>query len=59
MRSAIKCLKCGDVVVSRHRHDFRWCKCETVAIDGGRDYTRVCGNPEDYKIIQVKDSEGI
>lgn len=39
--SAIRCRSCGDVVWSRHRHDFRWCSCKECYIDGGRDYTRV------------------
>lgn len=30
----------GEVVVSRWRHDFRQAKDGTVAIDGGRNYTR-------------------
>lgn len=40
----IKCLKCGDVIDSKHRHDFVWCKCQNVFIDGGDDYTRYGGD---------------
>lgn len=29
----IKCLKCGDIIVSTHRHDFKWCKCKSVFVD--------------------------
>lgn len=46
----IKCLKCGDVLESRHRHDFKMCSCGSCYIDGGNDpYVRVGGNPEDYE----------
>lgn len=39
----IRCLKCGDEPWSQHRHDFRYCKCEAVAVDGGQDYMRRLG----------------
>jgi hypothetical protein len=35
-----KCAKCGDIIVSRHRHDFKSCSCEEIHIDGGNDYCR-------------------
>lgn len=42
MRNRIKCAKCGDIIESLHRHDFKWCSCRSVAVDGGQDYQRVC-----------------
>lgn len=39
--NAYRCPKCGSTVYSRSRHDYRWCPCETIAVDGGLDYTRV------------------
>ena len=36
----IQCNRCGDVIVSLHRHDLKWCKCGDVAVDGGTDYLR-------------------
>lgn len=30
-----KCLVCGDMIVSKHRHDFVWCSCKRLAVDGG------------------------
>ena len=53
MRNRIRCKKCGDVIESLHRHDFKWCKCGSVAVDGGQDYFRRCG--EDYE--EVPDDE--
>jgi len=43
LSNKIKCLKCGDVVESKSVHDFRYCKCGAVAVDGGRDYLRRVG----------------
>ena len=46
----IKCKKCGDIIESMNRHDFKWCSCGECAVDGGHDYLRRCfkGNvPED------------
>ena len=36
----IKCKYCGDVIESRSRHDFKFCSCKKVAVDGGKDYLR-------------------
>lgn len=38
----IKCKKCGDIIESKHRHDFRWCSCKNCAVDGGLDYMKRC-----------------
>lgn len=38
---AIECPSCGDVIFSRARHDFHWCSCGEVAIDGGFDYVKI------------------
>lgn len=35
-----KCKSCGDVIESKHRHDFQACKCGDIFIDGGKDYIR-------------------
>jgi len=37
----LRCLRCKDIVWSRHRHDFRSCKCGACAVDGGRDYLKI------------------
>ncbi len=36
----IKCNHCGDIIVSESVHDFRFCSCGTVAVDGGNEYLR-------------------
>lgn len=40
----VQCLSCGDIIESRHRHDFVSCKCGATSVDGGYDYARVLGN---------------
>lgn len=39
-RNAIRCNHCGDVIESTSVHDFKFCSCETVAVDGGHDYLK-------------------
>jgi hypothetical protein len=39
----IRCDKCQDVIESTHRHDFKWCKCGSIAVDGGTAYLRRVG----------------
>ena len=52
MGKRILCLKCGDVIESLDRHDFRPCFCGAIFIDGGNDYTRIGGNREDYVFVE-------
>ena len=30
-------------------HDFKFCKCGAVAVDGGKEYLRRCGNREGWE----------
>ena len=46
LRNAIRCKKCGDLLVSEHRHDFKICKCGACAVDGGHLYLRRCWDPK-------------
>lgn len=45
----IRCNKCGDTIESTFVHDFKFCKCGAVAVDGGHDYLRRCGNRENWE----------
>ncbi len=45
----IKCKKCGDIIQSKYNHELRACRCGAVAVDGGLEYLRRCGNEEDYE----------
>lgn len=49
--SKLQCKKCGDIIESKYRHDFVWCSCKSIFVDGGKDYFRCGGNPEDMIII--------
>ena len=40
IRNVIKCNHCGDIIESTHVHDFKWCSCQTVAVDGGKSYCK-------------------
>ncbi len=52
-----RCNKCGDVIESKHRHNFVWCKCGAIAVDGGKDYLKRVGNFED--IYDLSETEKI
>ena len=52
----IKCNKCGDIIESTYRHDFKFCKCGAVAVDGGKDYLRRGGNREDWEELSEYES---
>ena len=51
----IQCKKCNDIIESKHVHDFKWCSCKSIAIDGGLEYLRRVGNLED--IIELSEFE--
>ena len=50
IKNVIKCNHCGDIIESKHRHDFKFCKCGTVAVDGGLNYERRLfkNSPDDF-----------
>ena len=49
----IQCNMCGDVIESISVHDFKRCKCGAVAVDGGHEYMKRCGNPEDITELSI------
>ena len=52
----IKCKFCGDIIESKSVHDFKFCKCHRVAVDGGHEYLRRCFQEEnDY--IELSEEE--
>jgi hypothetical protein len=40
IRNSVKCKRCGDEIESTWQHDFKWCSCGDVGVDGGKDYLR-------------------
>ncbi len=53
IKNQIKCLKCGDIIESVTVHDFKWCKCGSCAVDGGKEYLRRTGDPDDYEELSI------
>ncbi len=49
IKNAAKCLKCGDIIESTFRHDFRYCSCQAIFVDGGHDYLRRGGKFENIE----------
>jgi tRNA(Ile2) C34 agmatinyltransferase TiaS len=50
----IQCSKCDDIIESTNRHDFRWCKCGSIAVDGGKSYLRRVG--ELHNIVELSET---
>jgi hypothetical protein len=46
----IRCAKCHDVIQSMYRHDFKFCECGAIFVDGGNDYLRMGGELESIQI---------
>jgi hypothetical protein len=44
VQNAVNCLSCGDLIISKHRHDFVTCTCGAVSVDGGQEYLRRVGD---------------
>ena len=55
----IRCKKCNEIIESTHRHNFKFCQCGAVAVDGGKDYLRRSGNREDWEELSEFEEERI
>ena len=57
IRNRIQCTRCLDIIESTHTHDFKWCKCGTVAVDGGKSYLKRSFkfSPDDF--VELSDVE--
>ena len=49
-KNAIKCKLCGEVIESKHVHDFVQYKCGACAVDRGHNYLRRCFTEKDCYI---------
>jgi len=38
---AFICPNCEDKIYSRAHHDFRWCSCKEISVDGGLYYNKI------------------
>lgn len=50
MGHKVRCTFCGFELVSQHRHDFKYCGCGRIAVDGGNDYLKTSGSSEHIEI---------
>jgi hypothetical protein len=53
IRNSVKCLVCMEEIESVHRHDFKFCKCGNIAVDGGKDYLKRSGNWDKCKDTSI------
>jgi len=51
--NAVTCPKCKWTIYSRAHHDFHWCSCKEVAIDGGFDYVKLNFTTEKPPVIRI------
>jgi len=50
IRHAIQCKKCLETIESKHIHDFKYCSCMAVGIDGGiSNGNRILGSMSDIE----------
>lgn len=57
IRNIAKCKKCGDIIESKHRHDFVQCSCGAIFVDGGHDYIRRGGDQFDEEFDKAQGIE--
>lgn len=50
----LKCPRCGDEIYSNTRHDFQWCTCHGIFIDGGWDYRRSGGDAHEGATVVTR-----
>ena len=48
-----KCKVCGDIIQSKHRHDFVTCSCGSISVDGGLAYLKRSGFPVNLEEMSV------
>lgn len=51
--NCVKCLKCNDYIYSQSRHDFCYCSCGSIAVDGGTDYLKRSGDINNYQEASI------
>lgn len=47
-KNSVICGKCNEEVESLNRHDFRYCGCGSIAVDGGSWYLKRTGDINNY-----------
>jgi hypothetical protein len=52
-----KCALCGDIIESKHRHDFVSCSCGEISTDGGKDYFHRSASTHFSNLIDMSEVE--
>ena len=54
----IQCKHCGEIIESKHIHEFVTCKCETCSVDGGQYHlSRTYKNSLEEDFIELSEVE--
>ena len=53
----IKCKKCGNIIESTYTHDFKYCLCKSIAVDGGHSYLRRLGDENDIEELSELEND--
>ena len=56
-RNAAHCLSCNKIIESEYTHDFVYCECGNVFVDGGKSYIRR-GVKDTSMYIDLSEFEG-
>lgn len=57
LHNRIRCKLCSDTIESFHVHDFKWCSCQSVFVDGGREYLRWGGELDNIEDLSEESEE--
>jgi hypothetical protein len=49
----VKCLKCGEMIRSKNRHDCVTCSCGAISVDGGSWYLKRSGDWNNYEELSI------
>ena len=55
LRNRAQCKTCSEIIESRFRHDYQTCTCGAIAVDGGHDYLKRGGLPD--QLVELSESE--
>ena len=47
--NSVQCKACKDIIRSKNVHDFVWCSCKNIAVDGGSWYLKRVGGEQGYE----------
>ena len=53
----IRCKQCGEIIESKTVHDYVTCKCGACSVDGGHEYLRRSGYPENWEDLSVLEDD--